>query len=61
MIGFLILFIGAVLLGWLVLYKLSTAMRFVVFKEEEEPKMVFRTFWVMIIGIFLICVYINWF
>ena len=61
MIGFIILFVALVLLGWVVLYKFATGLRFIVSRYEEETKMQYISFLVMVLGILLLCIYINWF
>lgn len=61
MLGLIILFIGLVLLSWVILYKYSSGLRLVVFKEEEEPKMVLTSFFVLVVSILLLTIYIHFF
>lgn len=59
MIGFLILFIGMLLGATFCLYKLAAAMRLLVFKDEETPKMIYTSYLIMVISIILLCIYIH--
>lgn len=61
MMGFLILFIGMLLGVTVMMYKFASAVRLIVFKDEETPKMAFTSYAVMLISVILICIYIHFF
>ena len=61
MMGFLILFIGMLLGATVIMYKFASAMRLIVFKDEETPKMAYVSYFVLLLSIILLCVYIHFF